>query len=179
MRRTGMMTENPFKSIEVLRKSMAPELSDLLFDCKTYCGSVRLPTEAAEYAAEAIKEHDELRDVALLTQRALADHEHDPEAFKDQDGVCTLCEVQRELARVLGPSHDIRVNPGGIHVDYALLDKQLKTLGDAITFLNEDASPEGLDRIEGAISVEHLEGLYWMCCVIYEKRPFSEWISTW
>jgi len=67
----------------------------------------------------------------------------------------------------------------GIHVDYPLLDKQLKTLGDAITFLNEDASPEGLDRIEGAISVEHLEGLYWMCCVIYEKRPFSEWISTW
>ena len=62
----------------------------------------------------------------------------------------------------------------GISVDYDLMDQQLKSLGDAITFLHADASPKTLDQIDGVINVEHLEGLYELCCGIYEQKPFPE-----
>ena len=78
-------------------------------------------------------------------------------------------EIMLPLAEGAEPEKD-----DGIRVAYDLLDQQLKTLGDAIAFLDQDASPKALDRIDGVISVEHLEGLHEMCCAIYEKRPFPE-----
>jgi len=97
--------QNPFRDVEVRPKSMAPELSDLLFDCETYGGSVRLPTPAAEYAAEAIKEHDSLvrqrdymkagiAEAVMLLDKATCE-------CRGRSAPCVVCEAIAKLGELM------------------------------------------------------------------------------
>jgi len=64
----------------------------------------------------------------------------------------------------------------GITVDYDLLDRQLKTMGQAIEFFRGKLSSRDQKRTEKVLQehVADLEGLYELCCTIWEQRPLAD-----
>ena len=63
-----------------------------------------------------------------------------------------------------------------VTVDYELLDRQLKTMGQAIEFLGLKLSPSDQKRTEKVLrqNVADLEGLYELCCAIWEQRTLPD-----
>ena len=64
----------------------------------------------------------------------------------------------------------------GVTVDYELLDRQLKTMGQAIEFLRGKLSSRDQKRTQENLRkrVADLEGLYELCCSIWEQRPLPD-----
>ena len=63
----------------------------------------------------------------------------------------------------------------GITVDYDLLDRQHKTMGQAIEFFRGKLSPRNQKRTQENLRkhVADLEGLYELLVAIWEQRPLA------